>query len=272
MCVIVALAGVSVCLPASSVARVSTPATGFWESSSGPEPEAAASVVVRRQGGRTVLDAITAPASRCGNSNVFGDPVDMLSPFPPRKEGFFRVPVDRRGRFSRDLLAQTSNIGAVRGRFRGRRRRTAVLIVTHDDVGLCGESQEYTLQHVSRQPLRIGDWRGGRSDGGSVVLRVINAGREVFPFVISPSPVFRCVDGSSHQFASLSTDDAIGWIEPNGRFGVHNVVFDLDRLLTMEGRFEGQAANGVLRIAELPRDGHAACDTGNVAFQVRGGP
>jgi hypothetical protein len=202
---LVAVAAALPLAPCPPDAAGAAPRAGFWESAALTRRGEAASILVRRAGGRTVVTDVSTPSPDCrdvfGN---FGDPGYRLP----------LIPVDRRGRFAAARRIQTEGIAAVHGRFRGRRPPVAALSVRWS-AGPCQASARFRLRPVRRAAIPDGEWAGTHADGGgTIAFEVVNTGREAHFFRFAWSPQFRCTDGSAYRYPVWARGTALAWIRP----------------------------------------------------------
>ena len=213
-------------------------------------------MIVKRSGGRAVVTAVNSPVPDCaGAGGTFRD----------RAGRWVRLRVDRRGRFAGRARRGTDGIAAVRGRFVGRRPRLALLQARWR--GGCVASMSFRMRRVRRVAVRDGWWSGTLASGGAIRFEVVNEGREVFAPELSPSPWFRCSDGSAGRIAHFVPFTWQGWVRRSGRFDL--TALEGDNLFTAAASFKGSEASGSLRGVQTWPDGRGACDTGAVAFSAR---
>jgi hypothetical protein len=175
---------------------------------------------VRRSGRHTVVTAISAPAPPCRDLfGIFGEPG---SPLPS-------LPVDRRGRFAGARRVRTDGIAAVSGRFLGARPRRATLRARWR-AGPCRAEWGFRLRPVRRVAIPDGTYTGTHTGGGAISFEVVNTRREAYLFRLTPSPLFRCSDGSSYRISDYSRGTELAWIwarrhlcsaRRGGRLAVH---------------------------------------------------
>jgi hypothetical protein len=252
-----AIAGLSAALlfaAAAESGEARPPGPGFWEFAPLTPRGEAASIVVRRSGGRTVVTAISAPAPPC--RDLFGILGEPGSPLPS-------LPVDRRGRFAGARRVRTDGIAAVSGRFLGARPRRALLHARWH-AGPCRAGWEFRLRPVRRVAIPDGKYTGTHTSGGAISFEVVNTGREAYLFRLTPSPLFRCSDGSSYRISDYSRGTPLAWIGRGGDFALRDA--EDDWLFTMRGALDRNGGSGTFRVIETHPDARGACDPGVVGF------
>jgi hypothetical protein len=92
----------------------------------------------------------------------------------------------------------------------------------------------------------------------------VNTGREAYLFRLTPSPLFRCSDGSSYRISDYSRGTPLAWIGRGGDFALRDA--EDDWLFTMRGALDRNGGSGTFRVIETHPDARGACDPGVVGF------
>jgi hypothetical protein len=218
--------------------------------------EWAASFEVRRsRRGRRYVSNFSLPPADCGDVTV---------------EPGIRVRVGRRGRFSWQFPGETTSVSALKGRFRGRRPRSAVADFLVTGLDGCQAWLGYVFRRVRRVAVPIGIWRGLHSGGRAVELVVDEKGRTVV--LTGAKLALRCYDGSIRDADASFGTGSYGWVRPEASFA-HASVDELGegsrQVAELRGSFGGGRASGSLRVVTIDGPlaaGRVTCDSGPLRF------